>query len=196
MKPMNKEQDKQTEELRDETGEQEATTTEEVGEGESIEASEEMEAELAEEEDSSLNELAEYKDKFVRLYAEFENFRKRTNKEKLELLSTANGALIKDLLPVVDDFERAMTNNEKVEDPAALKEGFLLIFNKFRSILESKGLKPMEVKGQSFDPELQEAIANIPAPTEELKGKVVDDVEKGYYLNDKVIRFAKVVVGQ
>jgi molecular chaperone GrpE len=139
---------------------------------------------------------AELNDKFLRLYAEFDNYRRRTNKERLDLIANANGALLKDLLPVIDDFERAMLNNEKVEDPQVLKEGFALINNKFRSILESKGLKLMEAKGTPFDSELHEAIANVPVEDEDMKGKVIDDVEKGYYLNEKVIRYAKVVVGQ
>jgi|TARA_R110000737_G_scaffold202403_1_gene221615 molecular chaperone GrpE len=141
-------------------------------------------------------QLLEANNKFIRLYAEFENFRKRTNKEKVDLLSHASAGVLKDLLPVMDDFERAIVNNETVEDPKALKEGFMLIFTKFKSILEHKGLKQMEAKGKAFDSEIHEAIANIPAPTKDLKGKVVEDVEKGYVLNDKVIRFAKVVVGQ
>lgn len=135
-------------------------------------------------------------DRFVRLYAEFENFRKRTNKEKVDLISNASAGVLKDLLPIIDDFERAISNNENVEESTVLKEGFSLIYNKFKGILEQKGLKAMEAKGESFDSELHEAIANIPAPSEDLKGKVVDDVEKGYFLHDKVIRFAKVVVGQ
>ena len=139
---------------------------------------------------------AELNDKFLRLYSEFDNYRKRTNKEKLELISTASSGVIKDLVSVLDDFERAITNNETVEDTAALKEGFNLIHNKLKGILETKGLKPMISKGEVFDSELHEAIANIPAPTEDLKGKIVDDVEKGYYIHDKVIRYAKVVVGQ
>ena len=139
---------------------------------------------------------AELNDKFLRLYSEFDNYRKRTNKEKLELISTASSGVIKDLVTVLDDFERAITNNETVEDTAALKEGFNLIHNKLKGILETKGLKPMISKGEVFDSELHEAIANIPAPSDDLKGKIVDDVEKGYYIHDKVIRYAKVVVGQ
>lgn len=140
--------------------------------------------------------IAELNDRFLRLYAEFDNYRKRTNKEKIDLISNANEGVLKDLLPVMDDFERAILNNETAEDIAVVKEGFHLIFNKFRSILEAKGLKPMNAKGESFDSELHEAIANIPAPSENEKGKVIDDVEKGYFLHDKVIRYAKVVVGQ
>lgn len=139
---------------------------------------------------------AELNDRFLRLYAEFDNFRRRTNKEKIDIIATANGGLLKDMLPVVDDFERAILNNETLEDVNALKEGFNLIFNKLKSTLEAKGLKQMTAKGEAFDSELHEAIANVPAPSEAEKGKVIDDVEKGYYLNDKVIRFAKVVVGQ
>lgn len=138
----------------------------------------------------------EYKEKFVRLYAEFENYRRRTNQERLDLIASANGGLLKDLLPVLDDLDRAITNNEQLEDIVALREGFQLIQHKFKQILLSKGLKEMESKGQAFDSDLHEAIANIPAPEDALKGKVIDDVEKGYYLNDKVLRFAKVVVGQ
>ncbi|NVK65952.1 MAG: nucleotide exchange factor GrpE [Flavobacteriales bacterium] len=138
----------------------------------------------------------ELNDKYLRIHAEFDNYRKRTNKEKLDIINTANAALLKDLLPVMDDFERAIANNETVEDVEALKEGFNLIFNKFRTTLESKGLKPMEANGEVFDAEIHEAIANIPAPKKKLKGKVIEAVEKGYYLNDKVIRYAKVVVGQ
>ncbi len=140
--------------------------------------------------------LAELNDRFLRLYADFENLRKRTNLEKVQLISNANASLMKDLLPVLDDFERAVASNENVEDPTVLKEGFGLIQHKFRSILESKGLKAMQAKGEAFDSELHEAVANIPAPEDSLKGKVIDDIEKGYYLNDTVIRFAKVVVGQ
>lgn len=163
----------------------------------STEGTEDKQEEVAEKAELSPEEkYAELNDRFIRLYAEFENFRRRTNKEKVDIISTANGGLMKDILPVLDDFERAIANNENAEDITAVKEGFLLIFNKLKSTLESKGLKPMAAKGEAFDSELHEAIANIPAPTENEKGKVVDDVEKGYYLHDKVIRFAKVVVGQ
>ncbi|TDB67938.1 nucleotide exchange factor GrpE [Arundinibacter roseus] len=140
-------------------------------------------------------ELAELKDKYLRLYADFENFRRRTSKEKLELLSSANAELMKTVLPVVDDFERAMQSFELTTEVEPLKEGVLLIYNKFYKALESKGLKPMESKGEVFDAELHESITQFPAPSEDLKGKVVDEIEKGYFLNEKVIRYAKVVVG-
>lgn len=138
----------------------------------------------------------EMNDKFLRLYAEFDNYRRRTNKERIDLIGSASAGVIKDMIPVLDDFDRAIANNETSEDIAAVKEGFLLVSSKFRGILEGKGLKPMKSKGEPFDSEFHEAIANIPAPDKKLIGKVVDDVEKGYLLNDKVVRFAKVVVGQ
>jgi len=138
----------------------------------------------------------EMNDKFVRLYAEFDNYRRRTNKERIELIGSASAGVIKDMIPVLDDFDRALANNETSEDIAAVKEGFKLVATKFRSILEGKGLKPLKSKGEPFDSEFHEAIANVPAPNKKLIGKVVDDVEKGYLLNDKVVRFAKVVVGQ
>jgi len=139
---------------------------------------------------------AELNDRFLRLYAEFENFRRRTNKEHLELISSANSNLLKDLVPVLDDFERAITNNETSEDIASVKEGFLLIYNKYKGILESKGVKPITAKGEIFNSDIHEAIVNVPVEDESQKGKVIEDIEKGYYLNDKVIRFSKVVVGQ
>lgn len=138
----------------------------------------------------------ELNDKFIRLYSEFDNYRKRTNKEKVELIGTASAGVLKDLLPVLDDFERAIANNANVTEVDALKEGFQLIFNKFSSILEAKGLKAMHTVGTVFDSELHEAIANVPAPSSDLRGKIIDDVEKGYFLNEKVVRYAKVVVGQ
>lgn len=140
--------------------------------------------------------IDEFKEKFVRLYAEFENYRKRTNQERLDLIVTANGGLLKELLAVLDDFDRAITNNEQLDDAVALREGFKLLQTKFKQILLSKGLKEMLAKGQPFDSDLHEAIASVAAPDDSLKGKVVEDIEKGYYLNDKVLRFAKVLVGQ
>ena len=140
-------------------------------------------------------EVAELKDKYLRLYADFENFRRRTAKEKLELINNANEGVLKALIPVVDDFERAMQSIDNTNDVAALKEGVSLIYNKLFKTLESKGLKPMVSKGEAFDADLHESVTQFPAPSEDLKGKVIDEIEKGYYLNDKVIRFAKVIVG-
>lgn len=138
-------------------------------------------------------ELAEQKDKFIRLYSEFENFRRRTAKEKLEMIQSANEQLLKAFLPVADDFERAEKSFKDRSDKDL--EGFFLIYNKFKKTLDQAGVRIMDVKpGSPFDAELQEAITQIPAD-ESLKGKVVDVVENGYLLIDKVIRHAKVVVG-
>ncbi|QDK83713.1 nucleotide exchange factor GrpE [Spirosoma sp. KCTC 42546] len=141
------------------------------------------------------SELAELKDKYLRLYADFENFRRRTAKEKLDLISNANEGVLKALIPVVDDFERAMQSIESTNDVAALKEGVSLIYTKLFKTLEGKGLKPMTSKGEPFNADLHESVTQFPAPSDDLKGKVIDEIEKGYYLNDKVIRFAKVIVG-
>ncbi len=135
-------------------------------------------------------ELYELKDKYLRLYSDFDNFRKRTAKEKLEMIQSASERVIVDIIPVIDDIERATTNAQEGE----ISEGIHLIFNKLFNTLAVKGLKPMDAKGAVFSADLHEAITQFPAPTEDDKGKVFDVVEKGYYLNDKVIRFAKVVV--
>jgi molecular chaperone GrpE len=145
-------------------------------------------------EDKLKDELAQANDKYLRLYAEFDNFRRRTSKERVELLQTAGKEVITSLLPVLDDFDRALKAMETATDVIPVKEGVALVQNKLNSILTSKGLKPMEAKGQVFDADLHEGITSIPAG-DDLKGKVVDELEKGYYLNDKVVRFAKVVVG-
>lgn len=140
-------------------------------------------------------QVATNNDKYLRLYSEFDNYRRRTIKENLDLRKTAAEEVIKKLLPVVDDFERAVRNNATATDLAAVNEGIQLIANKLQHLLTQQGLEPMNAAGQPFDSELHEAITEIPAPTPELKGKVVDEVEKGYLLNGKVIRYAKVVVG-
>ncbi len=143
--------------------------------------------------------LAEQKDKYIRLYADFENFRRRTAKEKTDFLLTANADLVKALLPIVDDFERALKALQQQQSPdvEATKEGIQLIASKLTKTLEQKGLQIMEVKvGDEFNSDMHEAITQIPAPTEALKGKIVDVVEKGYYMGEKLIRFAKVVIGQ
>jgi molecular chaperone GrpE len=140
-------------------------------------------------------EAADWKDKYVRLYAEFDNYKRRTSKERIDLLKTANEDLMGSLIPVIDDFDRALKNIPATEDTKALREGVELIHNKFNKTLTQKGLTPMNAQGEVFNSELHEAITQIPAPTEDLKGKVVDEVEKGYYLGDKVIRYAKVVIG-
>jgi len=139
-------------------------------------------------------ELKEANDKYLRLYAEFDNFRRRTTKERMELLQTAGKEVIVSMLPVLDDFERALKAMETATDVIPVKEGVALVQNKLKHILTAKGLKEMSTKGEPFDAEVHEAITNIPAGDAQ-KGKVVDELEKGYFLNDKVIRFAKVVVG-
>ncbi len=147
-------------------------------------------------EDTTAIELAEMKDKFVRLMAEFENFRRRTAKERLELAKTASQDVMSDLLPVLDDMERARQSIEAKVDPDAILQGLELVFHKLKHVTQQKGLKPMETKaGDEFDSELHEAVTQIPAPSDELKGKIVDVIEKGYTLNEKVIRFAKVIIG-
>jgi molecular chaperone GrpE len=135
-------------------------------------------------------------DKYLRLYSEFDNYRRRTIKERLELSKTASVDVIVDLLPVLDDFERAIKSSEESTDCEAVKEGVKLIYNKMKSGLEKKGLKPIEAIGSGFDTDFHEAITQIPAPSEKEKGKVIDEIERGYLLNDKVIRFSKVVIGQ
>jgi molecular chaperone GrpE len=141
--------------------------------------------------------LAAEKEKYLRLYSDFENFKKRTARERIEFLSLAGKDIILGMLPVLDDLERALKASEKLTDEAKSSlEGFQLIYKKMLTELESKGLKPMDAVGQKFDVELHEAITKIPAPLEGLKGKVVEEIEKGYLMNEKVIRFAKVIIGE
>ena len=134
-------------------------------------------------------------DKYTRLFAEYDNFRKRTAREKIDWIKSAGEETILKILPVLDDMERAMAHNKTVDDPQVLKEGLELIQQKFKSILSGKGVEAMDAKGKPFDPELHDAITSIAAATEDLKGKVIEEVEKGYTMNGKVIRHAKVVVG-
>ena len=146
-----------------------------------------------------VDEVAKYNDlndRFIRLHAEFDNYRKRSNREKVDLISSANAGLLKDLLTILDDFERGITNNLESTDITAVKEGFNLIYAKFNGIIDAKGMKVMDCQNQVFDSEFHEAIGNLPVDDPELKGKIIQVVENGYTLNDKVIRFAKVLVGQ
>ena len=146
-----------------------------------------------------VDEVAKYNDlndRFIRLHAEFDNYRKRSNREKVDLISSANAGLLKDLLPILDDFERGITNNLESTDITAVKEGFNLIYAKFNGIIDAKGMKVMDCQNQVFDSEFHEAIGSLPVDDPELKGKIIQVVENGYTLNDKVIRFAKVLVGQ
>ena len=141
-------------------------------------------------------QLDELKDKYLRLVADFDNFRKRTAKERLELIQTASKEVVTSLLTVLDDTERAEKQVQTAQDIEAVKEGIALVFGKLRTTLQAKGLKPMESIGTEFNPEYHEAITEIAAATDDMKGKVIDEVQKGYYLNDKIIRHAKVVVGK
>ena len=140
-------------------------------------------------------ESADWKDKYVRLYAEFDNFRHRNAKEKLALIGTATEGLMVDLLTVLDDFERSQKAMEASKDVDSLKEGVSLVYHKLHKLMSQKGLKAMDCVGQKFDPDFHEAITQFPAASPEQKGQVIDEVEKGYMLNNKTIRFAKVVIG-
>lgn len=161
-----------------------------------VEAEETPEVELLSAEERMQIEVAEAKDKYLRLYSEFENFRRRNAKERMELIKTASQDLMSDLIPTIDDFERAQVANEKQTDIDAIKEGFTLIHQKLSKTLESKGLKLMKTdKGDDFNPDFHEAVTQFPVEDEALKGKIIDTVEKGYFLGEKVIRFAKVVIG-
>jgi molecular chaperone GrpE len=140
--------------------------------------------------------IDELNDKYLRLYSEFDNFRKRTAKEKIELIQTGGEDVFKSILPVIDDFERAIKSNSETTDIKAVNDGVNLIYHKLKTTLSQKGLEEMKALGQTFDPDVHEAITNVPAPSDEMKGKVIDELEKGYSLNGKIIRFAKVVIGQ
>ncbi len=142
-------------------------------------------------------EVKQEKEKFLRLFAEFENYKKRTSRERIELFSTASEDVMKTLLPILDDFERALNHIDEDKEAEALRKGVLLIYNKLVGTLEQKGLKAITVeKGDAFNADDHEAITQIPAPTDDMKGKIIDIVEKGYKLGEKVIRFPKVVIGQ
>lgn len=163
----------------DQVEEEQAVETEEISETEQLKA-----------------DLEKEKDKFLRLFAEFENYKRRTSKERLELFKTANQEVMTAMLPVLDDFDRALNEIQKAKDKNLLK-GVELIHNKFRETLKNKGLEAMEVRsGDSFDADMHEAITQIQAPSDKLKGKIVDVVERGYKLGDKIIRFPKVVTGK
>lgn len=168
--------------------EQEAIQTEE---------NQEVEVEVVKEEPTPEELLQAEKDKFLRLFAEFENYKKRTSKERIELFKTAGQELMTSLLPIVDDFERALSHIEEDKETLELRKGVELVYQKFYNTLELKGLSRVETKaGDVFDAEIHEAITQIPAPSDKLKGKVIDCVEKGYKLGDKIIRYPKVVIGQ
>ncbi|HIN39183.1 MAG TPA: nucleotide exchange factor GrpE [Flavobacteriales bacterium] len=144
---------------------------------------------------SADDKYAELNDRFLRLYSEFDNYKRRTAKERLDLFKTASEEIVVAMLPVLDDFDRAIKSNEETNDSEVLKEGIILVRNKFKGVLEQKGLEPMDSQGKPFDTDIHEALTKIPATKKKFKGKVMDVIEKGYLLNGKVIRYAKVVVG-
>ena len=177
--------DKKVEEIQEETPQTEET----------VETPTEQD-EVAVKMDELAAELEDQRDKYLRLAAEYDNFRKRTLKEKSELILNGGEKTLNSILPVVDDFERALSNMEKATDVQAVKEGIDLIYNKFISVLAQNGVKKIETENQPLDTDYHEAIAVVPAPTEEHKGKILDCVQPGYTLNEKVLRHSKVVVGE
>ncbi len=196
---MSEENTKKEQEVEDvkETIETEETVTSEKVEKEKKEDKKKSKKDKSEGKISKLkNELADIKDKHIRLQAEFDNYRKRTLKEKMELVKTGGENVLSSILPVIDDFERALTAFDEMEDENPLKQGINLINTKFHDFLKQNGIKEIEAKELDFDTDLHEAVTKIPAPSKKLKGKVVDVIQKGYLLNDKVIRFSKVVIGE
>lgn len=168
---------------------------------ETVEAEAQQETQVEEEtltvEEKLQEEIKQEKDKFLRIFAEFENYKKRTSKERIELFKTASQDVMVSMLPVLDDFERALTHIEDDKEAEELRKGVLLIYQKLINTLEQKGLKVVEVeKGDVFNADNHEAITQVPAPTDDMKGKIIDVIEKGYVLGEKVIRFPKVVIGQ
>jgi len=162
-----------------------------------VAASEEIAEELSGVPEEKLqSELSEQKEKYLRLYAEFDNYKRRTARERVELMQTAGKEVIVSLLDVLDDCDRAEKQIQESGEKNALTEGLQIVFNKLRATLYAKGLKPMDYIGKDFDPDQEEAVTQIPVQDDAMKGKVVDEIVKGYYMNDKIIRFAKVVVGQ
>jgi molecular chaperone GrpE len=188
-----KEQDKQNEQENKLNGEE---VEEKVNQQPQDEDEEEKEAEEEPKEPTAEEKLAELQDRYLRLSAEYDNFRKRTLREKIDLQKSANETLLSALLPVADDFDRALQSVEEAKDIEAVKEGLHLISGKFRGFMNQQGVKEIEAEKKEFDTDLHEAITKIPAPSKKLKGKVVDVIQKGYFLNDKVLRYAKVVIGE
>ena len=184
------------EEVMEETAQAEENQQEETAQEEAPAAEQTVEEQLANMLEEAQQMVREEKDKYLRLSAEFDNYRKRTLKEKAELIKNGGEKTLTAILPVLDDFERALKNMETSEETKAMKEGVELIFNKFQKILGQEGLQKIETEGKDFDTDFHEAIALIPAPSEDLKGKILDCVQTGYMLNDKVIRHAKVAVAQ
>ncbi len=192
--------DKEEKQVKDASAEVEKdmNQTDTVEENNVDDLQEEVEQELSLEErlEEANIRYAELNDKHIRLFAEFDNYKKRVNRERIEMLKLAGQDVLKDILPVLDDMKRARKNMDEADDVEALRDGIDLIISKLMNTLGQRGLKEMKVVHEVFDPELHEAISEVPAPSEEMKGKVLDEVERGYTLNDKIIRFPKVVVGK
>ena len=188
-------QNKKAEKAKKETKPEEKAEKEEVKSEKEEEKKAPKETEKKQEK-TDAEKLAEMNDKYLRLAAEYDNYRKRTLKEKMELTKSAGEDILVNILPVMDDFERGLGTIEQAKDVEAVKEGVQLIYNKVKEFLKQRGVKEIEAVEKDFDTDLHEAITKIPAPKEGLKGKVVDVIEKGYYLNEKVIRFSKVVIGE
>jgi len=194
--------DKRTEQVHDVSDETSAKSEEVQNEDQNSEETSEGMVEQREEAvekdplQIALDEIAALNDKHLRLFSDFENFRRRTAKERLELIQSAGSQVLRDILPVLDDLDRAIANNDKLEDIEAVREGFKLIDHKFRGVLNGQGLEPMDAVGKEFDTDHHEAVTKIPAPKKKLRGKVVDVIERGYLLNGNVLRYAKVVVGE
>jgi molecular chaperone GrpE len=169
--------------------------TESLNESANMTDQTELPEQLTDEAEKIQAELAEQKGKYLRLYAEFDNYKKRSARERVELMQTAGREVIVPLLEVLDDCDRAEKQLQESGQQDAVQEGVLLVFNKLRSVLFAKGVKPMDCKGREFNPDEHEAVSQVPVADENLKGKVIEEIVKGYYLNDKIIRFAKVVVG-
>ena len=165
-------------------------------ENEGVKAEKENDISPEDEKKTLQAKVDELNDKYLRLYSEFDNYRKRINKERIELIKTAGEDIFKGVLPIMDDFERALKSTNEVTDIHAAKEGINLIYHKFKNTLNQKGLEEVVSIGKEFNTDMHEAITKMPAPSDDLKGKVVDELEKGYLLHGKVIRFAKVVVGE
>jgi molecular chaperone GrpE len=186
-----------TTDKRDNNAENTSGDTENMSEGDATAESESQDSDAGGNATEQLmTQVKEWQEKYIRLSADFDNFRKRTMRERMELIKTASEDTLVSILPIIDDFERAIKVMETATEVGAVKEGVALIYNKFTDVLSQKGLKAIDAQNQEFNTDLHEAITKIPAPDESLKGKVVDVIQKGYTLQDKVVRFAKVVVGE
>jgi len=195
----NKQQTENQKEEQEKTEGQEASVEQEEKQKEAKESDKEKkksEKATEKQEKTDQEKLQEMQDKYHRLTAEYDNYRKRTLKEKMELTKSAGEDILNGLLPVMDDFERALQSIDDSDDLEAVKKGIHLIYSKFKDFMKQNGVKEIEAKEQEFDTDKHEAVSKIPAPSEELKGKVVDVVQKGYYLNDKILRYSKVVIGE